>query len=75
MEKEFKERDEGPEASIRPDSLRATLNKIPNWKTPGDNGILGFWFEKIKSINNRLAKQLTRSNLPEWKTKRENYPG
>ncbi len=25
------------------DSQRATLKKIPNWKTPDHDGIYGFW--------------------------------
>ena len=32
MKKEFEELEEGPEANIRLDLLRATLKKIPNWK-------------------------------------------
>ena len=26
------------------DSLRATLINIPNWKTPGHDGLHGIWF-------------------------------
>ena len=33
-----------PKANIRLDSLRATLKKITNWKTPGHDSIHGFWF-------------------------------
>ena len=31
-------------AKIHPDSLRTTLKKVPNWKTPGHDSINGYWF-------------------------------
>ena len=27
------------------------LKKISNWKTPGHDGVHGFWFKKITSIH------------------------
>ena len=35
MEKDVEELEEGPNAKINFDSLRATLKKVPNWKIPG----------------------------------------
>ena len=43
MKKELKDLEEGSGASIHLKSLRATLRKVPNWKTPGQDGIHGFW--------------------------------
>ena len=48
-------------------------NKISNWKTPGHDGIHGFWFKKFASIHDRLAlemnKCLQRAHVPEWMAK------
>ena len=49
MTKELKELEEGPKANIHLELLRARLKKIPNWKTPGPDGIHGFWFKKFTS--------------------------
>ena len=47
--------------------------KISNWKTPGHDGIHGFWLKKSISIHDRLAleinKCLPRAHIPEWMTK------
>ena len=34
--------------------------KISNWKTPGHDGIHGFWFKKFTSIHNRLALEMNK---------------
>ena len=44
MKKELQELKEGPKANIHLDSIRATLRKVPNWKTPSHDGIHGFYF-------------------------------
>ena len=69
MGKELQELKEGLEADIHLGSLRASLKKVPNRKTPGHDGIRGFWFKKFMSIHNRLVFQLSRcfeeTNIPE----------
>ena len=47
MKNELKGIEEGPKVDIHLDSLRITLKKIAYWKTPGYDGIYGFWFKKI----------------------------
>ena len=42
MGKEFKGLEDRPKARLN--SLRATVKKVPNWKTPGHDGIHGYWF-------------------------------
>ena len=37
--KELQVLEEEPKVKIRVDSLRAKLKKVPNWKTPGHDGI------------------------------------
>ena len=44
MKKELQGLEEDPEADLRLELLKATLKKVPNWKTPEHDGIHGFWF-------------------------------
>ena len=64
---------EGPKAEIHTDLLKITLKEISNWKTPGHDGVHGFWFKKFASIHDRLElemnKCLQRADVPEWVTK------
>ena len=65
--------EEGPQVSIHPDGLKATLKKIANWKNPGLDGIHGFRFRKFTSIHYRLATEMNKciqkTEIPEWMTK------
>ena len=73
MIRELKGLEESPKAEILIDLIKTTLKKISNWKTPGHDGIHGFWFKKFTSIHDRLAlamnKCLQRAPVPEWMTK------
>ena len=53
-EKELEGLEKGPNMKMHINSLRATLKKIPNWKTSDHDGIHRFWFKKFTSINDRL---------------------
>ena len=73
MTKELKRFEEGPKAEIHIDLLKTT-QKISNWKTPGHDGLHGFWFKKFTSILDRLAlemKEHTHSNG--WPKKRPHW--
>ena len=65
--------EEGPKAEIHIELLKKTLKKISNWKTPGIDGIHGFWFKKFTSIHDRLALEMNRclqdAQVPDWMTK------
>ena len=72
MEKELEGLEKGPKVKIQIDSLRTTLKKISNWKTPIYDGIHGFWLKKTPSIHDRLAIEMNRcleGDIPEWVTK------
>ena len=68
--RELEQLEEGPKAEIHTDLLKTTLKKVSNWKTPGHDGIHGFWFKKFTSIHDRLAleviKCLQTAHVPEW---------
>ena len=65
--------EEGPKTEIHIDLLKTTLKRISNWKTPGHDGIHGFWFKKFTSIHGRLALEMNRclqgTQVPDWMTK------
>ena len=71
--RELEQLEEGPKAEIHTDLLKTTLKKASNWKTPGHDGIYGFWFKKFTSIHDRLALEMNKclqtAHVPEWMTK------
>ena len=47
--------------------------KVPHWKTPGRDGVQGFWIKKLTSLHERTAFQLNKilngnEQLPKWLT-------
>ena len=52
--------EEEPKAEIHADLLKTTLKKVSNWKTPGHDGINGFWFKKFTSIHDRLTQEMNK---------------
>ena len=44
MKKELEEFEKDPETNITLGSLRATIEKIPNWKSPSHDSVHQFWF-------------------------------
>ena len=47
MNKDLQGLEEGHDGDIDLELLRATLKKVLKWKTPGHDGISGFWILKI----------------------------
>ena len=58
--RELEELEEGPKAEIHADLLKMTLKKVSNWKTPSNDGIHGFWFNKFTSIHDKLALEMNK---------------
>ena len=61
MDKQHGKKLEGLEkdlkAKIHFDSVRATLKKVPNWKTPGHDGIYRYWFKySLPSMTDMQSK-------------------
>ena len=73
MTRELEGLEKGPKAEIRIELLKKTLETISNWKTPGHDGIHGFWFKNFPSIHDRLALEMNRclqdAQVPDWMTK------
>ena len=71
--RELKELEEDPKVEIHTDLPQTTLKKVSNWKTPGHDGIHGFWFKKFTYIHDRLALEMNKcqqsAHVSEWMTK------
>ena len=74
MDKPYHKKTRRTRAEIHTDLLKMTLKKVSNRKTPGHDGIHGFWFKKFTSLQERLALEMNKclqtAHVPEWMTKR-----
>ena len=53
--------------------IRQQCKEIPNWKSPGPDGIQGYWIKKLTSLHGRIACQMddminNRIPVPSWMT-------
>ena len=62
MIKELEGFEEGPKAKIHIDLLKTTSANISNWKTPGHDGVQGFWFKKFTSIHYILSLEMNKKH-------------
>ena len=50
--------------------VRKQIRKMPNWKSPGPDGVQGYWIKNLGNLHNSIALQLDRclqeNNLPKW---------
>ena len=50
--------------------VRKQIRKMPNWKSPGPDGVQGYWIKNLSNFHNSIALQLDRclqeNNLPKW---------
>ena len=56
--------------SIEITKLRKQIRKIPNWKSPGPDGVQGYWIKNLNSLHCRIALQLDKclqeNSVPIW---------
>ena len=54
-------------------SLKKILGRMPNWKSPGPNLVLGFWLKNFSSLHERVRLQLKEcldsGFVPRWLTR------
>ena len=59
--------------SVGLEVVRTQIRKMTNWKSPGPDGVQGYWFKRFTSLHNALTAHLqacvTKSEVPEWMTK------
>ena len=58
--------------SISRADLEKQLKRTASWKSPGPDGVHGFWFKHLSSLHtticNQLNECLTNNSIPEWLT-------
>ena len=58
---------------ITAEMVTARSKKIPNWKTPGPDGVQGYWIKKVTALLKRMADHMNdlinnRVTRPVWVT-------
>ena len=38
--------------------IKEQAKKIPNWKSPGPDGVQGYWLKKLTALHERITKQI-----------------
>ena len=55
--------------------IKEQVKKIPNWKSPGPDGVQGYWVNKVTALHERIAKQMdiisNAEDNPKWMTVRK----
>ena len=64
--------------NVTTEMIKEQVKKIPNWKTPGPDGIQGYWMKKLTALHERIAKQIdnisNREDVPKWMTLGKKVP-
>ena len=53
--------------------IKEQVKKIPNWKSPGPDGVQGYWLMNLRTLHEHIAKQMdniisSREDISEWMT-------
>jgi len=55
---------------IETPKLRKQIRKIPNWKSPGPDGVQGYWIKNLTNLHGKIAVQLDKclqeNSVPLW---------
>ena len=56
---------------IRQEMVKMQCKKMPNWKTPGKDGVQGYWLANLTLLNPCIAVELNHilneeRSLPDW---------
>ena len=44
--------------NITTEMIKEQVKKIPNWESPGPDGIHGYWLQKLTALHECIAKQM-----------------
>ena len=73
LKEEVKGRHSQEGVTISIENVRKQAKKMPNWKSPGKDGVQGYWIKNLTNLHNRIADQLNKilmgmDTLPKWLT-------
>ena len=58
--------------NVNTEKVKGRIGRMGNWKSPGLDGVQGYWLKSFKSLHNKIAEHLekciTDGNVPEWMT-------
>jgi hypothetical protein len=59
--------------TISAEKIKKQSRKMPNWKSPGKDGVQGYWIKNLTNLHERISDQLNKilmgtDTLPEWLT-------
>ena len=59
--------------NITTEMINEQVKKIPNWKSPGPDGVQGYWLKRLTTLHACIAKQMdniisNREDTPKWMT-------
>ena len=60
------------EVNVTREKILKILERVPNWKAPGPDGVQGFWLKNFKSMHQYLEKyfaECLEGQTPTWMTK------
>ena len=70
IKSELTETPKQEDIEITSEDVKQKLSQTPNWKSPGLDGIQGYWLKNYTSLHERIATQLnecvTTGDIPEW---------
>ena len=73
LEKDLKDIEKQDDILLDSDKVRVQLRKVPNWKSPGPDGLQGYWLKNFTSCVDRIAKHLQDClhlhSVQEWMTR------
>ena len=71
LKEEIKGRHSQEGVTISIENVRKQAKKMPNWKSPGKDGVQGYWIKNLTNMHDRIADQLNKilmgtDTLPKW---------
>ena len=59
--------------NINTEMIKEQVKKIPSWKSPGPDGVQGYWLKKSRALYERIAKPMdniinNREDITKWMT-------
>ena len=71
--KQFDNINSTEKVEISQEMVKMQCRKMPNWKTPGKDGVEGYWLKNLTSLHPRISVQLNQilggeRPLPDWMT-------
>ena len=71
LKDEVKGRHSQEGVTISIENVTKQAKKMPNWKSPGKDGVQGYWIKNLTNLHDRIADQLNKilmgtDTLPKW---------